>query len=79
MKLAVLPDAAAVARRAAGEIASHARSAIAARGQFTLATSGGTTPWVMLRELSSLDVPWSAVHVFQVDERVAPRGQLPPG
>lgn len=74
MKIDVLVDAAAVARRAAEEIAVQARAAVAARGQFTLATSGGTTPWVMLRELATLDVPWSHVHLFQVDERVAPRG-----
>ena len=28
----------------------------------------------MLRLLSSLDVPWANVHVFQVDERIAPAG-----
>jgi 6-phosphogluconolactonase len=28
----------------------------------------------MLAALAALDVPWSGVHVFQVDERVAPAG-----
>ena len=28
----------------------------------------------MLRALGSADVPWPAVHVVQVDERVAPAG-----
>ena len=74
VRLEVLTDAAAVARRAAEEIARQAHAAIAARGQFTLATSGGTTPWVMLRELVTLDVAWVNVHLFQVDERVAPPG-----
>lgn len=74
MKIDVLADAAAVARRAANEIAFQARAAIAARGRFTLATSGGATPWAMLRELAALDVSWAQVHLFQVDERVAPPG-----
>jgi len=55
-------------------IAAEARAAIAARGVFVMAVSGGRTPWVMLRELASEDVPWNAVHVVQVDERVAPAG-----
>lgn len=74
MKFDVLADAAAVARRAANEIALQARAAITARGRFTLATSGGATPWAMLRELAALDVSWARVHLFQVDERVAPPG-----
>jgi 6-phosphogluconolactonase len=39
-----------------------------------LAFSGGTTPWQALRALSGEDVPWGLVHLFQVDERVAPSG-----
>jgi 6-phosphogluconolactonase len=50
------------------------RAASAARGRFALAVSGGHTPWIMLRALASEDVPWVSVHVFQVDERVAPDG-----
>ena len=67
-------DVDSVARRAAETIAEEARAAVEARGLFTLAISGGRTPWVMLRMLSSLDVPWANVHVFQVDERIAPAG-----
>jgi len=74
MRLEVLPEAGAVARRAAEIIAGQARAAVAARGVFLLATSGGTTPWRMLRLLAELDVPWSFVQLFQVDERVAPAG-----
>jgi len=70
----VLPDADAVARRAAGVIAADARAAVAARGRFVMAVSGGHTPWVMLRDLADEDVPWAGVHVVQVDERVAPPG-----
>lgn len=39
-----------------------------------MAVSGGHTPWVMLRALADEDVPWPSVHVFQVDERIAPAG-----
>ena len=74
MKLEVFDDADSVARAAAATIAAEARAAIAARGRFTLAVSGGHTPWIMLRALASEDIPWAGVHVFQVDERVAPDG-----
>jgi 6-phosphogluconolactonase len=70
----ILADAGAVARRAAALIAEAARDAVAERGRFVLATSGGATPWRMLRHLADEDVPWEAVHLFQVDERVAPDG-----
>jgi len=74
MKVEVLESSDAVARRAAGFIAETARAAAAARGRFVVAVSGGHTPWVMLRELATQDVPWQAVHVIQVDERIAPDG-----
>jgi 6-phosphogluconolactonase len=70
----VLADPHAVARRAAGVIAADAREAAAARGRFVMAVSGGRTPWIMLRALANEEVPWNAVHVVQVDERVAPAG-----
>jgi 6-phosphogluconolactonase len=74
MHIDILPDADAAARRAAAVIAAEARRAVAARGRFVFAASGGTTPWQMLRHLSDEDVPWAAVSVAQVDERVAPDG-----
>jgi 6-phosphogluconolactonase len=74
MKIEVLADSDAVARQAAKLIAADARTAVAARGRFLMAVSGGHTPWAMLRALAQEDVPWSGVHVIQVDERVAPAG-----
>ena len=74
MKVEILADAEAVAARAAAVIAEDARSAVAARGRFVMAVSGGHTPWAMLRALANEDVPWNAVHVMQVDERIAPAG-----
>jgi len=74
MKLDVLPDTEAVARQAAQSIAAAARAAAAERGRFTFAVSGGRTPWRMLELLATEDLPWSQIHVFEVDERVAPAG-----
>lgn len=74
LQLEVLDDADSVARKAAAVIAADARSAIAERGPYTLAVSGGHTPWMMLRALANEDLLWARVHVYQVDERVAPDG-----
>jgi 6-phosphogluconolactonase len=74
LEIRVLPDADVVAREAAAFIAGEARAAMAARGRFVVAFSGGHTPWQMLRVLAGEEVPWKSVHVVQVDERVAPAG-----
>jgi len=74
MEIETLPDADAVAKAAARIIAAEARSAVAARGRFVVAVSGGKTPGQMLRALAGEQLPWNAVHVVQVDERVAPAG-----
>jgi 6-phosphogluconolactonase len=74
MQIDVLADADAVARAAATLIATEARAAVAARGRFSVAVSGGHTPWDMLRALADEQVPWDGVHVLQVDERIAPAG-----
>ena len=74
MQVEILDDDTSVAQRAAAFIAAEARAAVQQRGLFTLAVSGGRTPWQMLRALALEDMPWTAVHIFQVDERVAPAG-----
>jgi len=74
MCIEVLETAESVAQKAADIIAEEARKAVAARGRFVMAVSGGHTPWVMLRALATADVPWPKVHIVQVDERVAPAG-----
>jgi 6-phosphogluconolactonase len=74
MKIEILPDADSVAREAAKFIAAEAQAAVAARGRFVMAVSGGHAPWQMLRGLANEKVPWESVHVVQVDERVAPAG-----
>ena len=74
MRIEILEDPAAVATRAATEVAARARDAVADHGRFSFAVSGGRTPWAMLAELRHQDVPWEQVVLFQVDERVAPEG-----
>ena len=74
MEIRVFADEAAVAAEAARVIAEEGRGAVAARGRFIMAVSGGHTPWQMLRALAGEDVPWKSVYVAQVDERVASAG-----
>ena len=74
MEIRVLASAVAVAEEGASNIAAEARAAVAARGRFSMAVSGGHTPWDMLRALAHEEVPWKSVFVAQVDERVAPAG-----
>src|ERR1700739_3812532 len=74
MKIEIFADAQTVAEEAAKLIASEARSAVAARGRFVFAVSGGHTPWIMLKALAQEEVPWDKVHLAQIDERVAPAG-----
>ncbi len=74
MKIDVYADPDIAARAAAKIIAAEAREAVGLRGQFTVAFSGGHTPWIMLRALADGEVPWDKVHIFQVDERMAAAG-----
>jgi 6-phosphogluconolactonase len=72
VKIEVHPDEEGVAHSAAAIIATDLRAAVTSRGRFVMAVSGGRTPWRMLRVLADEPLPWEDVHVFQVDERVAP-------
>jgi 6-phosphogluconolactonase len=72
VKIEVYPDDNIVARRAAALIGADVRAAVASRGRYIMALSGGHTPWLTLRALSEERLPWEHVHVVQVDERVAP-------
>jgi 6-phosphogluconolactonase len=89
LEIEVLTDADAVAERGSEIVAEHAAAAVEARGHFTLAVSGGRTPWAMFAGLDGR-MPWERVTIYQVDERVAPEGHddrnlthllhnLPPG
>jgi 6-phosphogluconolactonase len=72
VQIEVHPDDDTVARKGAAVIVADLRTAVAARGRFIMAVSGGHTPWQMLRVLADEGLPLEHVHVFQVDERVAP-------
>ncbi len=68
------PDPGSLAAKAAGLVADRIHAAVARRGEFIFAVSGGQTPWLMLAELAQHDLPWSSVTIYQVDERIAPDG-----
>src|SRR5437773_8290206 len=74
MRIKVHSDADAAATAGAKFIAGQAREAVAARGRFVMAVSGGHVPWQMFRILANEAMPWKDVHLVQVDERVAPAG-----
>jgi 6-phosphogluconolactonase len=73
LEVEVLADADAVAARGAEILAEAAAGAVSEHGRFTLAVSGGRTPWAMFASLYGR-MPWDKVTIFQVDERVAPDG-----
>lgn len=71
----VLADDRAASRRAAEEIVAAGKRAVEERGNFSLALSGGRTPWGMIGLLGDLEeMPWEQTRIYQVDERVAPPG-----
>lgn len=76
MSIEVLPDADALALRAADLFALTAQAAAAARGRFAAALSGGETPRAFYRLLArqqfAQKVPWRRVHLYWGDERCVP-------
>jgi len=75
-EIVVLPDRAAASATAARRIAAALAAAVAARGVAHWATTGGSTPGSIYRELARkrlLDtVPWTQVHLWWGDDRWAP-------
>jgi 6-phosphogluconolactonase len=76
-RLHVFDDAAAVAGGAAVSIAERAREAIEARGLFTFALSGGSTPRRVYELLAGEEFRtdmdwWPNVHLYFGDERMVP-------
>ena len=74
MKTELFPTADQVAAGAAAYLEHEIREALVHHPSYSLAISGGRTPWEMLKILSKADLPWQRVNLFQVDERVAPDG-----
>ena len=74
VKIIIEPDPVAAAAEGAAWMARRIRSAVRLRGGCRVAVSGGSTPALMFDALAGMDLPWSQVQLFQVDERVAPDG-----
>jgi 6-phosphogluconolactonase len=72
----VVPDPAALAETAARHFVEASQQAIDARGVFSVALSGGSTPRELHRRLASPplahQVDWSRVQIFFGDERCVP-------
>jgi 6-phosphogluconolactonase len=74
LELHVYHDADELGRGAADHVASQLQWAIERNGVATLAVSGGKSPQQLFEALARHPVGWRDVHVFQVDERMAPDG-----
>lgn len=76
--LRVAPDAPALTRLAAEEVVRRAEAALAERGRFAVALSGGSTPQALYALLADANEPfrarlrWEDTHVFFGDERHVP-------
>ncbi|HTT59735.1 MAG TPA: 6-phosphogluconolactonase [Acidimicrobiales bacterium] len=68
--LHVFEDTAALASAAAAYIADRARGVQARGVTFTMALSGGKTPWATFEKLAGESIYWGATLIYQVDERV---------
>ncbi len=74
-RVSVARDLAGAARLLAQEVVAHAQAAVALRGRFTLALSGGHTPQALHALLADPEEPfrgriaWAATEVFFGDER----------
>lgn len=67
-------DPASAAAAAAARIVRLLCAAAKERGRCSLALSGGRTALYLFDELAAKPLPWHALTIFQVDERVAPPG-----
>jgi len=65
---AALPEA------AAALLGRSLQDALRHKRRVSLALSGGSTPWPVFASLAQVDLDWSRVDIYQVDERVAPAG-----
>lgn len=75
-EITVYPDHPSLVDGAPAFIAALAVESIAARGRFTIALSGGSTPRPVFARLAAADfaarIDWDKVHVFFSDERCVP-------
>jgi 6-phosphogluconolactonase len=57
---------------AASRIAGGIEASVLARGQASIALSGGETPRPVYQRLAAMTLPWSRIDVFFGDERAVP-------
>jgi 6-phosphogluconolactonase len=69
VKVLVSPTPQDAASLAARHLAQAAAGAIAERGSFSVALSGGSTPKLMYQALRELEIDWAHVHIYFSDER----------
>jgi 6-phosphogluconolactonase len=75
----ILPDAAAIARRAAQKFVEVATAAVNEKGSFSVALAGGSTPKALYAVMVNdpvlrAQVPWDKMQLFFGDERHVPPG-----
>lgn len=74
--LQIFPTVAQLGQHAAALVADAAAQAVAQRGRFTVAISGGSLPGIiappLLAEPLRSQLPWAACHLFFADERCVP-------
>jgi 6-phosphogluconolactonase len=74
--IVVSPGVPEAVRASAERVVSIAREAVAARGKFSLALAGGSTPKALYQLLASdefrTQIDWSKAHIFFGDERAVP-------
>ncbi|HEY4033510.1 MAG TPA: 6-phosphogluconolactonase [Ktedonobacteraceae bacterium] len=76
MKITIFPDGEQLSHAAARYVVQVANEALAARGRFTIALSGGSTPkklyGLLALELYCNQIDWTKAEVFWGDERCVP-------
>ena len=76
VELHVLRDIGEIGLKAAETFVELAKSAVASKGRFAVALSGGATPQGLYSLLATSyrdEVPWGSVHIFWGDERCVPK------
>ncbi|HKC43732.1 MAG TPA: 6-phosphogluconolactonase [Burkholderiales bacterium] len=76
MRIVVARDATSAARAAAEFIGDRLTRALARERGATLALSGGRAATALFEALAEQPLPWQAIDVFQVDERIVPSDHL---
>jgi 6-phosphogluconolactonase len=71
-EIEILPDAGALASRAAESFVRLAAEALQTRGRFGVVLAGGSTPERTYALLAEVQLEWRNVHIFWGDERCVP-------